>query len=114
MKHLLFSADQLALVIAAAVGFSGSTWAFRKALDAGDHCWMTGAFALLVVSYIPYLKLLGHSMSATIVATSMTSQMLALAIAFGVYGEPITPLRAFGLLAAFSATLAFAYPVAAK
>ena len=114
MKELPFALDQIALVLVTACGFAGSTWAFRTALDTNDHRRLLAAIALLILSYIPYLSLLGRSMSGAIVATGMMSQALALAIAFAVYGEPITPLRAFGLAAALIATLVFAIPVSTK
>ncbi|MEO0995410.1 MAG: hypothetical protein AAFX62_16600 [Pseudomonadota bacterium] len=105
---------QIGLALIASVGFSGSTWAFKTALDTGDQRWMIGAMALLIVSYVPFLTLLGHSMSGTIVITSMMSQVLGLSIAFAVYGEPITLTRACGLTAALIAIVAFALPAAAK
>ncbi len=114
MKLLSFDLGQIALAFLTAVGFAGSTWGFKNALDTNDHRWLIGAIAALLLSYIPYLTLLGQSMSATIVATGMMSQIIALAIAIGVYGEPITPLRAFGLMAALIATLAFALPTPTK
>lgn len=114
MKGLPFAMDQIALAFTAACGFAGSTWAFRKSLDTGDHRWLVGAFATLILSYLPFLTLLGQSMSAAIVATSMLGQVLALLIAFTVYGEPITPLRACGLAAAAIAIAAFSIPVAAR
>ncbi|MEM1159366.1 MAG: hypothetical protein AAGJ28_00395 [Pseudomonadota bacterium] len=110
MKGLPLPLDQFGLALAASIGFAGSTWAFRRALDTGDHRWLISATALLILSYLPYLALLGQSMSATIVTTSMMSQILALAIAFGVYGEPITLMRGLGLFAAVLAIAAFTLP----
>ncbi|MEO0960633.1 MAG: hypothetical protein AAFY66_19640 [Pseudomonadota bacterium] len=104
----------LGLVGAAGAGFAGSTWAFRTSIDTGDHRWLVGAISLLVLSYIPFLTLLGQSMSATIVATSMMSQIIALTVAFTVYGEPITLARGCGLVAALIAVIAFALPTSAK
>ncbi|MEL7173801.1 MAG: hypothetical protein AAFN05_12660, partial [Pseudomonadota bacterium] len=88
--------------------FSGGT------PDTSDHRWLVGAISLLVLSYIPFLTLLGQSMSATIVATSMMSQIIALTVAFTVYGEPITLARGCGLVAALIAVIAFALPTSAK
>lgn len=64
---------QVGIAFVTACGFAGSTWAFKMALDTQDFRWMTGAFGTLILSYIPYLALLGQSMSATIVVTSMMS-----------------------------------------
>jgi len=114
MKDLPMLLDQTGLVIVTACGFAGSTWAFKRAVDTGDHRWLIGAIAALIISYLPFLTLLGRSMSGAITATSMTSQVLALAIAFIVYGEPITPARALGLAAALIAMIAFAIPASAK
>ena len=113
MKNLPLEIDQILLALVAACGFATSTWVFRKAMDSSDPRWLIAAMALLIVSYIPFVTLLGQSMSAAIVATGMLSQILALAIAFTVYGEPITLTRAFGLAAALLATLAFAVPAKA-
>lgn len=115
MKSFPFSVEQVALIAAAALGFAGSTLAFRRALDAsGDHRWMSAAFALLVVSYIPYLSLLGHSISATVVATSMLSQTFVLLVGFTFYNEPLTAIRIIGLVAALVATIAFSLPATVK
>lgn len=114
MKPLAIDLGQIGIAFVAACGFAGSTWAFRAALASEEHrlmlAWTTGAFAALILSYIPYLILLSRSMSATIVLTGMMSQMLALTLAFAVYGEPMTPARVLGLAAALIAVLAFSLP----
>ncbi|MEM6410178.1 MAG: hypothetical protein AAF683_01425 [Pseudomonadota bacterium] len=114
MKDFPIDLAGLGLVLAAGSGFAGSTWAFKTSVDTGDHRWLVGAIALLVVSYIPFLTLLGQSMSATIVATSMMGQIIALVIAFAVYGEALTLIRVLGLVAAVIAIVAFALPATPK
>lgn len=114
MKSLPIDLEQIGIAFVTACGFAASTWAFRAALASGGQrgmlVWTTGAFTVLILSYIPYLILLSRSMSATIVLTGMMSQMLALTLAFAVYGEPVTPVRAIGLAAALIAVLAFSLP----
>lgn len=114
MTQSLSALQQAALALAASGGFAGSTLAFRVAFDASDPRWTIGAMTLLMGAYIPFLSLLGQSMTATIVVTGLLSQSLALMAAFAVYGEPVTPLRALGLVAAALAMLAFAIPVPVK
>ena len=83
--------------------FAGGTWLLKHAADTREPMFLLASFAVLAAANLVFMPILADGFSKGVVASSLASQILALAIGKFYYAEPVSLEKALGFGCAIAA-----------